>query len=421
MSSYIIEGGKKLVGETYVSGSKNAALPIMAACILNKGISELYNVPNIQDVKKMLEILKELGCSVKKKENKIIINSTNVHNFEISEDLMKEMRSSVVIAGGLIGRYKKAVFSYPGGCEIGARPIDLHLKGFQKLGIKVEEEYGKIKCNADGIIGTEIDLDFPSVGATENIILASVLANGTTIIMNAAMEPEIEDLQRFLNKMGAKIEGAGTSIIKIEGVKKLKDVIYNIMPDRIEAGTLLCAAAITGGKIRLKNVEPKHIRPVIEKLRETGCYIKVDKNEIILEAKKRLKAVDIITMPYPGFPTDMQAIFVSLLCVSYGTSVVTENIFENRYKYIQELEKMGAKVKIDGRIAIIKGTKKIYGTKVKATDLRGGASLVVEGLRAKGITEVENIKYILRGYENLDEKLNSLGANIKTLIKENNN
>ena len=416
MSSYIIEGGKRLEGEIYVSGSKNAALPIMAATILNKGISKLYNIPDISDIKIMIEILRRIGCNIKRNGDRVIIDSSNVHKFEIPEDLMIKMRSSVIIAGALLGTYKEALFSYPGGCEIGARPIDLHLKGFKKLGINISEEYGIIKCIAKDIKGVEIDLDFPSVGATENIILASVLAKGTTIIMNAAMEPEIEDLQNFLNIMGAKIEGAGTSIIRIEGVSQLKDVSYTVMPDRIEAGTFLCAGAITGGKIEVKKAEPKHIRPVIEKLREQGCGIRVEKNIIKLESKKRLKAIDIKTMPYPGFPTDMQSIFVPLLCVSTGTSVVEENIFENKYKYIQELKKMGAKVKTEGRTAIIKGTKKIYGTKVKATDLRGGASVVLAGLIAKGITQVDNIKYILRGYENFDEKLKSLGANINILI-----
>ena len=259
-------------------------------------------------------------------------------------------------------------------------------------------------------------MDFPSVGATENIILASVLGNGTTTIVNAAMEPEILDLQNFLNRMGTKIEGAGTNIIKIKGVENLSDVSYNIMPDRIEAGTLLCAAAITGGKIKITHANPNHIAPVIEKLREAGCIVDIKKDEIYLECKKRLKAVDIRTMPYPGFPTDMQAIFVSVLCIASGTSIVVENIFESRYKYTQELQRMGAKIKIEGRTAIVKGTKRLYGSNVLASDLRGGASLVLAGLAAKGETEVENIKYILRGYENLDEKLNNLGANIKTKI-----
>ena len=413
MSSYIIEGGKKLQGETFVSGSKNASLPIMAASVLNRSITKLYNVPNIHDTQMMIEILKSLGCKVKKDANKVVIDSSNVNKFEIPENLMREMRSSVILAGAIIGRYKKSTFSYPGGCDIGSRPIDLHLKGFEKLGIKVEEHYGKINCNAENIEGTEINLEFPSVGATENIILASVLENGSTIIRNAAMEPEIVDLQNFLNRMGAKVRGAGSNIIKIEGVKQLKDVSYNIMPDRIEAGTLLCAAAITGGKIKLTKVNPDHIAPVLSKLEETGCKIDVKKDTIYLETNKRLRAVNIRTMPYPGFPTDMQAIFASLLCITTGTSIIVENIFENRYKYTQELQRMGAKIKIEGKTAIIKGTRKLYGSKVKATDLRGGASLVLAGLVAKGETEVDDIKYILRGYENLDEKLNSLGAKVQ--------
>jgi len=311
---------------------------------------------------------------------------------------------------------KKLYFHIRGGCDIGARPIDLHLKAFEKLGIKVNESFGNIVCEADNIVGTEINLDFPSVGATENIILASVLGDGLTVIRNAAMEPEIEDLKNFLNRMGAKIEGAGTHVIKILGVKNLKDVSYNIMPDRIEAGTLLCAAAITGGKINLKKANPEHIKPVLDKLEEAGCKLKIEKDIINLEAPKRLKAIDIRTMPYPGFPTDMQSIFGAILTTASGTSIITENIFENRFKYMQELQRMGAKVKIEGKTAIIKGVRKLYGAKVKATDLRGGASLVLAGLIAKGTTEVEDIKYILRGYENLDEKLNGLGANIKILL-----
>lgn len=307
---------------------------------------------------------------------------------------------------------KRLFFHIQVGCDIGARPIDLHLKGFEKLGVKINKNFGKISCEVDEIIPTEINLDFPSVGATENIMLVSVLGNGTTQIINAAMEPEIVDLQNFLNSMGAKITGAGTHIITIKGVNNLKDVSYNIMPDRIEAGTLLSAAAITGGEILLKKVEINHITPVIEKLEEMGCRIKIKEKEIQLKAPKRLNAIDIKTMPYPGFPTDMQAIMGALLTVANGTSIITENIFENRFKYLSELEKMGAKVKIEGKTAVIKGTKKIYGAKVISTDLRGGASLVLAGLCAKGTTKIDNIEYILRGYENLDDKLNSLGAKI---------
>ena len=412
MSSYIIEGGNRLEGEVDISGSKNASLPIIAASILNGGISKLYNVPNIHDTQKMLEILKLLGCKIKKKENKIIIDSKNVKKYEIPEHLMREMRSSVVLAGSLIGKYKTATFSYPGGCDIGARPIDLHLKAFEKLGININENYGKIECKCDRIIGTKINLDFPSVGATENTILAACLGEGITTISNAAREPEIIDLQNFLNKMGAKVKGAGTNIIEITGVKQLKDVDYNIMSDRIEAGTFLVVGAITGGNIIINNACPTCIEPIIHKLEEANCKIKVEKDTIELQAPKRLKAVDIKTMPYPGFPTDMQSVFAAGMTVAKGTSVIVENIFENRYKYMQELTRMGAKVTIEGRTAIVKGIKKLQGAKVKATDLRGGAAMVVAGLVAYGVTEVEEIHYILRGYEQFEQKLSKLGAKI---------
>ena len=427
MSSYIIEGGHKLQGKAYVSGSKNAALPIMAGTILNKGISKLYNVPNIHDTQMMIEILKELGCKVKKNRNTVTIDSKNVHKFEIPEHLMREMRSSVILAGSLIGKYKKAIFSYPGGCDIGSRPIDLHIKGFEKLGIDVIEEEGKIICtsnNKTDIIEderiTEINLDFPSVGATENIILCAVLRKGKTIIRNSAMEPEIEDLQNFLNKMGAQIEGAGTNIVTIQGVKELKDVSYNIMPDRIEAGTLLCCVANTGGKIVLKKANAEHIKPVLEKLEEMGCKIELNNGDIKLNAPKRLKAIEIKTMPYPGFPTDMQSIFGALMCTAHGTSIITETIFENRFKYLQELQRIGVKIKLEGKIAIIRGIKKTYGTKMKATDLRGGASMVVAALKSKGKSEIDDIKYILRGYEKFEEKLNFLGGSVRIGVNKKN-
>ncbi len=412
MKSYIIDGGKKLEGESYVSGSKNASLPIIAACILSGGVTKLYNVPDIHDTKMMLEILKNLGCKIKRNSGKIIIDSKKIKKYEIPEHLMRQMRSSVIIAGALIGRLKKATFSYPGGCDIGARPIDLHIKAFKEMGVNVEEEAGKILCNVDEIKPTKIQLDFPSVGATENIMLASVFSKGETIIGNAAMEPEIVDLQNFLNRMGAKVTGAGTNEIKIEGVYKLKDVSYKIMPDRIEAGTLLCAAAITGGSIKLKNVIPEHISPVISKLQDAGCNIQVYEHLIYLVAPKKLKAVDIKTMPYPGFPTDMQSIITTTLCQAKGTSIIIENIFENRFKYTSELNRMGAKITIEGKTAIVKGGKKMVGTIVEASDLRGGAALILAGLSAKGRTKVKNVEYILRGYEHLENKLQSLGAKI---------
>lgn len=412
MSSYIIDGGRKIEGEIKVSGSKNASLPIIAASILNGKKTTLYNVPNIEDAKTTLEILKILGCKIKKANNKIIIDSSKIKTHEIPDNLMRELRSSVILAGALLARFKNVIFTYPGGCDIGSRPIDLHLDGFKKLGITIEEEGGVIKCYTDKIIGNDIHLDFPSVGATENIMLAAIFAEGETTIQNAAMEPEIIDLQNMLNKMGAKIEGAGTKNIRIAGVKNLKEVSYNIMPDRIETGTLLCAAAITKGQIELLGAEPEHIAAILYKLEEAGCKIDAQKNKICLQAPKKLKAIDIKTMPYPGFPTDMQSIFGTMLTVAKGTSVIVENIFESRYKYINELQRMGAKVTLEGKTAIIKGVKKLNSSQVRATDLRGGAALVLAGLVAKGKTEVTNIEYLLRGYENLDKKLNLLGAKI---------
>ncbi len=414
MSKFIIHGGKKLKGEVKISGSKNAALPIIAATVLIKGRTTLYNVPNIQDVQTMFEIIKDIGGKVTKKNNKVIIDTSKVHTYEIPEELMRKMRSSVILAGAIIGKYHKANFSYPGGCDIGARPIDLHLKGFEKLGIEIKEEYGEIVCSSEEIVGTQINLDFPSVGATENIILASCLAEGTTILMNSAKEPEIEDLVNFLNKAGAKIKGAGTDRIEIIGVRKLSEISYNIMPDRIEAGTYLVAGAITGGNIKITNANPRHIEPILNKLEETSCKIITQNNEIEIIAPRRLKAVDIKTMPYPGFPTDLQSIFTALLTHAKGTSIVTENIFESRYKYTQELNRMGAKIKVEGRTAIIKGSRKIQGTNVVANDLRGGAALILEALSAKGKTQIDNIHYILRGYENIEQKLKKLGAEIYT-------
>jgi UDP-N-acetylglucosamine 1-carboxyvinyltransferase len=418
MKSYIIEGGKKLEGTVKISGSKNASLPILAATILSEKTNKLYNVPQIKDTKTTLEILKLLGCKIKQNSGKIEINSKHITKTEIPEHLMREMRSTVIMAGALLGRFKEVTFSYPGGCDIGSRPIDLHINAFKKIGVEITEEAGFIKCKANKIIGTNIDLDFPSVGATENIILATVLSTGTTTINNAAMEPEIIDMVQFLKKMGAKIQGEGTNQIIIDGVEKLSGVSYNIMPDRIEAGTILCAVAATGGNVILDNVMPEHLTAVINKLEETGCKIEINKKKITLNAPRKLKSIDIKTMTYPGFPTDLQQIFATMLVKASGTSIIVENIFESRYKYISELRKMGAKVTVEGKTAIIKGARKINATTVVCTDLRGGAALVIAGLMAKGKSRVENIGYIQRGYENLENKLGSLGAKIK--LEESN-
>jgi len=412
MKSYIIEGGKKIEGNVRVSGSKNAALPILAATILCSDSNKLYNIPKISDTENTLEILKILGCKIKQNRGKIDVNSRNINTIEIPSKLMSKMRSSVILAGAILGRFKEVIFSYPGGCDIGARPIDIHINAFKKLGIEIKEESGYIRCRADKIEGTDINLDFPSVGATENIILATVLAEGTTIINNAAMEPEIIDMVKFLRKMGAKISGEGTNQIVIKGVNHLSGTSYNIMPDRIEAGTLLCSAAATGGKIVLYNANSEHMGAVISKLRECGCHIFCDNNTIALIAPKKLKSVEIKTMIYPGFPTDMQQIFTAMMIKSSGTSIIVENIFENRYKYISELRKMGAKIAIEGRTAIVTGKRKIQSADMMCTDLRGGAALVIAAMVAKGTSKISNIEFLLRGYENLDKKLNSLGAKI---------
>lgn len=417
MKSYIIEGGKKLQGTVNISGSKNASLPILAATILNGCSSKLYNVPNINDTKITLQILKFLGCKIKHSDDKIEIDSGNIKKTEIPDYLMNKMRSTVVIAGALLGRFKKAIFSYPGGCDIGARPIDLHLKAFRKMGISIVEEEGYIKCLADKIVGTDINLDFPSVGATENIILAATLAEGKTTINNAAMEPEIVDVVHFLKKMGARIEGEGTSKIEIIGVEKLGTAKHNIMPDRIEAGTFLCAVAGTSGNATINDVNPNHISAVIDKLKECGCELDIQKNKIHIVAPKKLLPVEIQTMPYPAFPTDLQQIFAAILTKSTGTSIVVENIFESRFKYINELIKMGASINFYGNIAVIKGVRKLHNAKIECTDLRGGAAMVIAGMMTKGKTKIQNIDYILRGYENLDLKLKNIGAKIK-LIEE---
>jgi len=421
MYNYIIKGGTKLSGEIDVSGSKNATLPILAATILNGKTTKLYNVPDIADVRITLKILESLGCKIKKDKKKIIIDSKNMKGTTIPEDLMRKLRSSVIIAGAIISRFGEVCFTYPGGCDIGSRPIDLHLSGFKKLSIKIDENTSNIICKCDKIKSTEIQLDFPSVGATENLILASVLGNHEVVIKNAAMEPEIFDLSCFLNRMGAKIYGAGTNIIKIKGVKSLNEVSYTIMPDRIEAGTLLIATAITQGNIKLNKVCPEHISPILHKLVECGCNIETEKNSIYLKSQPKLIATDIKTMPYPGFPTDLQPLFTTLLTISKGTSIVTENIFENRYKFTQELKRMGAKINIEGKTAIIKGVKRLHGANVESTDLRGGASLVIAGLSARGTTKVRKVEYILRGYEEFDKKLNYLGANISREEERNEN
>lgn len=413
MSNYIVEGGKKLEGEIDIAGSKNAALPIIAASILNSEKVEITNCPHIHDVEMMFSILEKLGCNVSINNSKIVIDASNVNNVEIPAELMHEMRSSVIIAGALIGRFGKCKFTYPGGCEIGARPINMHLEAFKQLGVNIQEENGFINCESAQINGTEIVLDFPSVGATENIMLASALATGTTYIRNVAREPEIRSLQEFLNSMGAQISGAGSNTIIIKGVKKLHETSYKVIPDRIEAGTYLCLVAGCKGEIKLNNVNPEHINSIIHKLKQVNCKIGVSKDSVYLKMNKELLPTNIKTMPYPGFPTDMQSQFVTLLSVANGTSIVVENIFENRFKYVNELIRMGANITLEGKTAIIQGVEKLKSASVEAKDLRGGAALVSAALMAEGVSTVSGIMYIKRGYEKLIEKLVILGAKIK--------
>lgn len=412
MNSYIIEGGYKLAGEIDISGSKNAALPIMAASILNEGITTIENIPDIRDVKMMCSILESLGCKITKEKNKIIIDAKEIKNSEIPENLMHEMRSSVIIAGALLGRLHECKFTYPGGCEIGSRPINLHLEAFKQLGVSLEEDNGFIDCDCQNLQGTDIVLDFPSVGATENIMLASTLADGVTYIRNVAREPEIRNLQDFLNSMGANIVGAGSNTIIVRGVKKLHDSTFPIIPDRIEAGTYLCMAAATKGEIKINHVNPEHISTILHKLKQMNCKIGISKDTVQLKVNRELVGTNIKTMPYPGFPTDMQSQFVTLLSISKGTSIVVENIFENRFKYVNGLVKMGANITLEGRTAIIQGVSKLSSANVEAKDLRGGAALIAAGLSAEGKSIVVDTEYIARGYENLVEKLTILGAKI---------
>lgn len=417
MSRFVIAGGNKLRGQIRVDGAKNAALPILAATILNGGKNIIHDCPNIKDVEVSLKILELLGCTVERNGTTVIVDSSTVNNYHITDNLTREMRSSFIFLGAMLSRCKKATLSYPGGCEIGPRPIDLHLKALRQLGVKIHEEHGYIYCDATKLVSGDINLNFPSVGATENIMLAAIKAKGITIIRNAAKEPEIIDLQNYLNGMGAKISGAGTGVIMIQGVDKLNDVEHRVIPDRIAASTYLTAAAITGGNIELTNVNPEHIQAVIAVLKECGCRIKQGKDTIYLSRTSLLRPVDVIrTLPYPGFPTDMQAPMMSLLTLAEGTSIVSETIFENRYKHVEELIRMGADIMVDGRVAVIRGVKKLTGAEVRAKDLRGGAALVLAGLAAEGLTVVEGIHHVDRGYDRLEEKLRLLGADLKRMV-----
>ncbi len=408
----MVKKSPPLKGRVRISGAKNSALPILAASLLGTEDIILEDVPNLKDVEIMCQVLSSLGAQVEKLDKGTIkINSANINNCETKYELMSKMRASFLVMGPLLTRMGKTKTSLPGGCAIGTRPIDLHLKGFRALGAIIDSDHGNIGAYAEKLVGDKIYLDFPSVGATENIMMAAVLAEGETIIDNAAMEPEIVDLASFLNKLGANIKGAGTSTIRIKGVEKLGGGMHSIIPDRIEAGTFMVAAAITGGDIIVENVITSHIKPVIAKLKEAGCEVieNIDNVRVIAEGKD-LKAIDIKTLPYPGFPTDMQAQFMALMSVLKGTNVAIETVFENRFMHVDELKRMGAHIKIDGRSAIIEGVDSLTSAPVKASDLRAGAALVLAGLVSEGTTEIGNIYHIDRGYEDIEEKFTNLGA-----------
>jgi UDP-N-acetylglucosamine 1-carboxyvinyltransferase len=407
----LVEKSPPLKGTVRISGAKNAALPILAASLLGTEDIILEDVPKLKDVEIMCEVLESLGSKVEYLgEGVIKINSANINSYETSYELMSKMRASFLVMGPLLTRLGKTKNSMPGGCAIGTRPIDLHLKGFKALGASIDIDHGNIGAYTDKLIGDKIYLDFPSVGATENIMMAATMAEGETIIDNAAMEPEIVDLSNFLNKLGADIKGAGTSTIRIKGVKKLGGARHPIIPDRIEAGTFMVAAAITGGDVVIDNVITSHIKPITAKLKEAGCTVEEGIDSIRVIGNKNLKAIDIKTLPYPGFPTDMQAQFMALMTILEGTSIVIETVFENRFMHVDELKKMGGDIKIDDRSAIIQGVKNLKGAVVKASDLRAGAALVLAGLIAEGTTEIENVYHIDRGYDGIEAKFSELGA-----------
>ena len=415
MSEIVINGRKKLSGEINIQGAKNSVLPVLAATILCLGECTVHNCPELFDVETSLKILKNLGCKVKKENNSVTVDSSDISDYAIPETLMREMRSSVVFLGAIIGRMGKAVISSPGGCELGPRPIDLHLSALSKMGVTIEEEHGFLKCDApNGLTGSEIHLSFPSVGATENIILAAATANGVTVIHNAAKEPEISDLADFLNRAGARIYGSGSDTVYIHGVNKLNGTEHSIIPDRIVAATYMACAAVTGGKIKINGIMPSQMVAILAVFRESGGDIAIAGKQLCLCSEKRLLRVPTVrSLVYPGFPTDAGPLIISMLCTSIGTSVFVENIFENRFRYIDELKRLGARIKTEGKIAIIVGTNELSGANCKATDLRGGAALVCAALAAKGTTRIGEIHHIERGYDDIVGTLKQLNADIE--------
>lgn len=414
MAKLIIKGGSRLEGELSIQGAKNAALPVFAAALLTEEPVVIYNWPAISDVYNMLSILEYIGAHVAYEKDKLVIDTRRALRWEMPDKLAKEIRSSIFMMGPILARFNMARFVYPGGCEIGSRPIDLHLNGLKNLGVKVTEAGGHIMCEGKRLKGGDVHLDYPSVGATENLMMAAALAPGRTVIRNAAREPEIVELQGVINQMGGDVRGAGTSNVIIEGKTKLKGFTYKCMPDRIAAGTYMAASVITNGNITVKNVVPEHLFAITAKLREAGALIKVYDDAITVIGQGRPKDMHLIeTGPYPGFPTDMQAQMCATASIASGTSIIVENVFDNRFKHVGELIRMGANIVIKNNVAVIKGVERLHGTEVKSMDLRGGAALVLAGLCAEGTTIVEQARIIDRGYETLESELNLLGADIK--------
>jgi UDP-N-acetylglucosamine 1-carboxyvinyltransferase len=416
MDKLVINGGKPLSGSIEINGAKNAAVAILPAAIMaSKGTCNIDNIPDIEDVHCLERIVESLGCKINIGKNSVVIDSTTINNVNANTEDVRKMRASYYLIGALLGRFKKAIVELPGGCPIGVRPIDQHIKGFEALGAKVEIKYGCIHVEADKLIGTNIFFDVISVGATINVMLAATLAEGVTTLENVAKEPHIVDVANFLNSMGANIKGAGTDVIRIVGVNELKGCSYSVIPDQIEAGTYMIAAAACGGKVTIQNIIPKHLESISAKLIEIGVEVTEDGDCITVETHNRLKGANIKTQPYPGFPTDVQQPLSTLLTVAEGRSIITESIWESRLKHVDELKKMGANIKVEGTTAIIDGVSELTGAVVKATDLRAGAAMVIAGLIAEGTTEVLNIEHIDRGYPNIEDKFTALGADIKRI------
>lgn len=412
MSGIMVEGGYPLCGVIDIQGAKNSILPILAATLLAEDECVIDNCPDISDTHAAVEILRTLGASVTVHGKSVYVDPRCACGFEIPDSLMRKMRSSIMFLGAILGRKKHALISFPGGCELGPRPIDLHVAALRKMGVIIREEFGYLDCESSSIKGAVIDLSFPSVGATENIMLAAVKAEGITVINNPAKEPEIEDLQNFLVGMGAKISGAGSGRIVIEGVVSLHGTRHSVIPDRIVTATYLCAVAATRGNALLKHAEPSHLGAIISFLRESGCRINTIDDNIEISSDKLTAGRTVRTMPYPGFATDAQAVCMALMCTARGSTVFIETVFENRFKHVGELHRMGAKITTEGRVAVVEGVNKLYGTTVEAGDLRGGAGLVIAGLSAEGKTLVENAEHIYRGYENIVKNLSELGARV---------